>query len=739
MNKTTCTLLLILTLLVAAAAPALAESTDGDSLPVERYALYVASNSGGAGRETLKYAYTDATRLARTLGEIGGIRGENSLILSDPTPREINDAFADISALVRKNSARARRTEFIFYYSGHSDEKSFLLGKESFSYADLKAAIDRVPSDVHVVMLDSCYSGNFVRTKGGSRQKPFLMDDSSNVQGHAYLSSSSGFESSQESDVIQASYFTHALVTGLRGAADTSGDSKVSLNELYHYAFNETLSDTELSSAGPQHPSYDITLVGSGDLVLTDLSVAESVLHIGIPYEGRFFIRDSSGQLVSELNKTRGTEISLALPAGTYIISIVSGISTTQGTVTIAKGERLSLSDDSFVPVQKTVGRSRGGETIPPDEERYHAFMFTLAPGVVIPFNTENTNAKVSIGGLWTINDRISGVQANIVGGTINENLKGLQASALASVSSGAIRGVQASFFVNLSQTKDQNITALQASGVVNIANGYIRGGQVAGYVNVAMNGFYGGQVAGFLNQARGTSSGFQTSGFMNIAKDIRGAQLSPFLNVAHTVEGAQIGLINIAESNTGASIGILNFIQNGIMSPAIYCDSNRAMFIQFQGGTKAFYTTFLFGTDLGDADFAEFGFGIGTRVTIVKNLSCDFEILSKHLFNEHTKCPEGNEEDFDCDSNPDWEMPTEEDARTVIDGFGQNHIPSLRATVQYSFAKHFSAFIAAEAEMRFHGYNDEAFTEYGRHTLRANVIEDQFTVYPTYSLGIKF
>ncbi len=739
MNKTTHNLLLIMTILVAAAAPALAESTASDSLPVERYALYVASNSGGAGRETLKYAYTDATRLARTLGEIGGIRGENSLILSDPTPREINDAFADISALVRKNSARARRTEFIFYYSGHSDEKSFLLGKDTYTYTDLKAAIDRVPSDVHVVMLDSCYSGNFVRTKGGSRQKPFLMDDSSIVQGHAYLSSSSGFESSQESDVIQASYFTHALVTGLRGAADTSGDSKVSLNELYHYAFNETLSDTELSSAGPQHPSYDITLVGSGDLVLTDLSVAESVLHIGIPYEGRFFIRDSSGQLVSELNKTRGTEISLALPAGTYIISIVSGVSTTQGTVTIAKGERLSLAEDSFVPVQKTVGRLRGGEVTPLDEEKYHPFMFTLAPGVSIPAESGNSNAKVSIGGLWTVNDRISGVQANIVGGTITEELKGVQASTLASVSTGAIRGVQASCFVNLSRTADQEVTALQASGFVNYANGYLRGGQIAGSVNVAMSGFFGAQAAGFINQAGGSSTGLQSSGFLNIAKDIRGAQLSAFLNVAQSVEGAQIGIINVAKSNTGASIGILNFIADGIMSPAIYCDSNRAMFIQYQGGTNAFFTTFLIGTDLGDADFAEFGFGIGTRVVIVKNISCDFELLSKHLFNEHTKCPEGDPDSFDDESDSDYESVTEEEVRDAVNGFGKNHIPSLRATVQYSFAKHLSAFFAAEGEMRFHGYNDEAFSDYGRHVLRANVVKDKFTLYPTFSLGVKF
>ena len=102
-------------------------------------------------------------------------------------------------------------------------------------------------------MLDSCFSGNFIRTKGGSREKPFLVDDSSVVQGHAYLSSSSETETSQESDAIQSSYFTQALVTGLRGAADANMDGRVSLNELYYYAFNQTLSQTETASAGPSY------------------------------------------------------------------------------------------------------------------------------------------------------------------------------------------------------------------------------------------------------------------------------------------------------------------------------------------------------------------------------------------------------------------------------------------------------------------------------------------------------
>jgi hypothetical protein len=227
-------------------------------------ALYVACNDGGKQRETLRYAGSDANRLAKTMNEIGGIKQYNSMILVDPVKDDIDEAFATFTSAIERNKGRARRTEFLFYYSGHSDEKAFLLGDETYDYAALKTALNKIPSDVHVVMLDSCFSGNFVRAKGGSRQKPFLMDDSTVVQGHAYLSSSSDKEASQESDAIKSSYFTHALVSGLRGAADSSGDGKVSLNELYHYAFNETLSDTELSAVGPQHPSYNITLVGSG-------------------------------------------------------------------------------------------------------------------------------------------------------------------------------------------------------------------------------------------------------------------------------------------------------------------------------------------------------------------------------------------------------------------------------------------------------------------------------------------
>ncbi|HPX27845.1 MAG TPA: caspase family protein, partial [Treponemataceae bacterium] len=327
--------------------------------------VYVVSNNGGSIREVLRYAGTDANRLAKTMMDIGGVKSENSIILVDPPKADIDKTFNTLSKKIESNKSLSKRTEFIFYYSGHSDENALLLGNETYDYSNLKAAISSVPSDVHVVMLDSCFSGNFIRAKGGQRQKSFLIDDSTVVQGHAYLSSSSESEASQESDTIQASFFTHAMVTGLRGAADASGDNKVSLNELYYYAFNETLSQTERSKIGPQHPSYNITLVGSGDLVLTDISEAESVLVIPADTEGKYFIRTFEGILVSEVNKIKGNKVALALNEGYYSVTLIVGTVTQQSTVVLKAGEQYVLSGTDFMPVQTISGRARGGTAEP--------------------------------------------------------------------------------------------------------------------------------------------------------------------------------------------------------------------------------------------------------------------------------------------------------------------------------------------------------------------------------------
>jgi hypothetical protein len=65
----------------------------------------------------------------------------------------------------------------------------------------------------------------------GVKTQPFLFGDSISAEGYAFLISSSATEASRESDSTANSYFTHSLVTGLRGAADTVGDGRVTLNK----------------------------------------------------------------------------------------------------------------------------------------------------------------------------------------------------------------------------------------------------------------------------------------------------------------------------------------------------------------------------------------------------------------------------------------------------------------------------------------------------------------------------
>ncbi len=195
--------------------------------PLQRYALVVGANSGGAGRPTLQYAISDAERFARVMVDLGGVLPANEIVLRQPKLRELVDALDTLTRRVtdaKRAGGGAGRTEVVLYYSGHADELGLLLGDDRYSYRTLRDRLDQIPADVRIAVLDACSSGAFTRVKGGKARPPFLVDESADMRGHAFLTSSSETEAAQESDRIHASYFTHYLVSGFRGAADTSGD-----------------------------------------------------------------------------------------------------------------------------------------------------------------------------------------------------------------------------------------------------------------------------------------------------------------------------------------------------------------------------------------------------------------------------------------------------------------------------------------------------------------------------------
>jgi hypothetical protein len=156
---------------------------------------------------------------------------------------------------------------------------------------------------VRIAVLDSCASGALVRTKGGVHLPAFLLDESIDVRGTAILTSSAADESAQEADRIRSSYFTHYLVSGLRGAADVTGRRSRHAQRGVQLRVRRDARRTETGGHGAQHPSYDINLSGTGDLVMTDVKEASAVLVVPESVEGRVFVRDTSGQLVARCTR----------------------------------------------------------------------------------------------------------------------------------------------------------------------------------------------------------------------------------------------------------------------------------------------------------------------------------------------------------------------------------------------------------------------------------------------------
>lgn len=290
-----------------------------ETSPLQRFAIIIGSNYGGNDRVNLKYAVTDAASVSRIFKELGGLKEENTILLKEPKREGIINAFNDLNSIINSNKS-SRRRECIFYYSGHSDRTGLILNGGQITYLELKEKIKNLSADVKIAILDSCSSGLFVRLKGGERLQPFLVDTAVNLNGYAFLSSSSDTEASQESDQIRGSFFTYCLISGLRGAADMDGNGRVTLNEAYQYSCKETQSITRNYKTGPQNPGYDIQMKGTGDLVLTDIHNSSSALLINKEITGRIFIYDSTASLIAKLDK-KNDNLTLGLIPGEYNIT----------------------------------------------------------------------------------------------------------------------------------------------------------------------------------------------------------------------------------------------------------------------------------------------------------------------------------------------------------------------------------------------------------------------------------
>lgn len=630
-----------------------------NATPIERHVFAVSANNGGNDRPILRYAQTDAKSFVGVLSEMGGVNKGNAVLLHEPSVSTLKQEFDKLDRRIIQSKKNGARQELLVYYSGHADDKGLHLGHEIYTWSDLRKKIDSMSASVKIAVIDACGSGAITRMKGGVAVPAFMVDASSDMNGYAFITSSTQNEASQESDRLQGSFFTHSLVSGLRGAGDASGDGKVTLSEAYQFAFNETLQKTQTTMGGAQHPSRDMNLTGTGDVVITDIRNTSAGLILDEKMEGRIFIRDDQNRLVAELQKLSGRSLELGLPSGKYKVQMILSEQNLACDVSLKEGRKEKLSNQKFTRVELSKTVSRGGEgssdSLPMSSKRVS---FNLIDNEKLPrkgtqFGFFVANAEEDMVGsqfsLILNNARKSflGLQLSAVG-NIAKNIDGTQISSVFNIAKEEMDGVQITSGVNIAQEMD----GIQLSAALNLLTKKSKGLQI-GSLNIATDSLKGAQI-GAINVAKSVnfqlssinwadnvntqistlnwadSVKFQLSSF-NMAKSVN-TQISA-LNWAQSITGLQLGVINMASQNKGRAIGVvnicpycektpiglINIVGNGVWTFSSSIDETGSFLGNVRLGTANFFTIFEASRPFSFSD-KEFkkgmrsGFGFGTQ-----------------------------------------------------------------------------------------------------------------------------
>jgi hypothetical protein len=657
--------ILITTIVLTVAPRAHAAETPGDATAIRRFALVASSNDGGPGRTRLRFANSDGESMGRVLASLGGVHESDLITVEDATRTSLTRAFAELKKRIAREARPQLRREVFVYYSGHSDEEGLLLGGERVSYRELRQWIDSAGAEVRIAILDSCASGSLIRLKGGVHRAPFLSDVSTQARGHAFLTASSADEAAQESDRVGSAFFTHFLLSGMRGAADANHDRRVTLNEAYQFAYNETLQRTETSRAGAQHPAYDIQLAGTGDLVMTDLHTSASRLVLARGLTGRIYVRDSAGRLVVELRKEPTYPVELGLDAGTYRVVLDHDGSISEGSIQLPAGGRVEVTAHDLTSVAPMVSVSRGDELPealpgpspvigptsaapgqPSRQYRHVGFDLVLAPGYRLSGDTGQPVEHGFVLGLLGHSDRVRGAQLSLAGNIAQDGVSGAQLGGAVALSYGPVHGAQVSGYNlalgGLSGAQIGWIGSVAMGPVrgaqvslINVAKGPVRGAQV-GLVNVEKGDLDGAQIGlvnvdkptreshgaqvGLANVTSGT--GVRTSasvGLVNVAKQQRGVQIG-LVNVADEVDGLQVGLVSVARKNSGASISLIPIVLDGDNRATLGWSETSVLSLGFKLGTRRVYVRGELGMtrDLNTNDRREFTSTLGVGVHII-------------------------------------------------------------------------------------------------------------------------
>ncbi len=332
---------LVVCMIVLAAGPARAD--------IERYAVIVGHNTGAADEQQLRFAEQDAARVGELLGEVGGIPDENQVVLRAKSADQVRRALIATNERIRVGQRAGHDAVLFVYYSGHGDADALHLGDSRFALRELEALVRGSSAQIRILVIDSCRSGSVTRVKGGRPAPPLALSsgvDEIAGEGVIVLTASTAGEDAQESDQLAGSFFTHYMLSGLRGAADDDDDKVVTVAEAFRYTREQTILASSRTLGGTQHPTFHYDLRGRADIPLADL---------GARGRGRLTVPDGATWIVSRGNQNVVGEIladakrrTLSLRPGTYAVRGRTRDALLEGSVVVVADRETRIAEDTL-------------------------------------------------------------------------------------------------------------------------------------------------------------------------------------------------------------------------------------------------------------------------------------------------------------------------------------------------------------------------------------------------------
>lgn len=190
----------------------------------------------------LRYTDDDAYRLYAFLKspEGGAIPDEQMIVLidEDATRNNILRHMRDLFGKAGPNDL------VLLYFSGHGLQGAFLPidydgHNNQLFHSDIKRLLDGSTAKYQLILADACHSGSLFASRGRHEEplSKYYETLARSKSGAALIMSSKSEETSLESGYLRQGVFSHFLIRGLKGQANTDGDSIVNVQELFQYVY----------------------------------------------------------------------------------------------------------------------------------------------------------------------------------------------------------------------------------------------------------------------------------------------------------------------------------------------------------------------------------------------------------------------------------------------------------------------------------------------------------------------